>query len=75
MTAWFPSLPGSLDDYQGQMVDFKADSERTGIDHGNSETDGVEFLHFNEILTNFIKDLAKLRGQCPHRLREQLKHA
>lgn len=73
--SWFIHLPGSLDLYQAQMVAFKADSERAGIDYGTPEMGDEAFLHLSVILDQFVSDLAKMHGMTNLRFRDQLKYA
>jgi hypothetical protein len=68
-------LSGSLDIYQDQMVAFKADSAKAGLDWATPEKDGDEFLHLSTVLQNFVNDLAELNNMTPHSMREQLKAA
>lgn len=75
VNSWFVHLPGGLDIYQDQMVAFKSDSERSGIDYGVSELENEEFLHMSVILERFVDDLAKLHGTTANRFRETLKYA
>ena len=51
-------LRGSIDLYQGQMVDFKMDSISAGLDWGTPVTEDVDFLHMETILGRFCKDLS-----------------
>lgn len=68
-------IPGSLDEYQQQMVAFKKDSADAGLDWATPELDDAEFLHMTTILERFIAGIAKLRGMKPRDLRKQLKLA
>jgi SNF2-related domain/Helicase conserved C-terminal domain len=68
-------IPGSLDIYQDQMVSFKADSARAGLDWGTPEKDDDEFLHLSTVLQNFVDDLAKLNNLSAHDMRKILKAA
>lgn len=64
---------GSLDTYQSQMVAFKRDCFRAGLDWATPEFEDSEFEHFNTILGRFLEDLAQMRGMRSYDLREQLK--
>jgi hypothetical protein len=64
---------GSIDCYQGQMVDFKRDVFRAGLDWATPELDDTEFLHFETIIGEFLEDLAMLRGKKRWDLRDELK--
>jgi hypothetical protein len=66
-------LPGSVDQYQQQMVQFKKDASHSGLDWATPETEGVEYLHLNTVLGRFVEEIAMLRGLMPHQLRESLK--
>lgn len=68
-------LPGSLDIYQDQMVAFKADSARAGLDWATPEKDGEEFLHLSTVLSNFVDDLANFNNLSAHEMRKLLKAA
>lgn len=68
-------LPGSLDVYQAQMVAFKADSAKAGLDWATPEKDGEEFLHLSTVLQNFVDDLADLNNLTALQMRELLKAA
>lgn len=68
-------IPGSLDIYQDQMVAFKADSARAGLDWGTPEKEDDEFLHLSTVLQNFVDDLAKLNNIDAHEMRKILKAA
>lgn len=67
-------LPGSLDIYQAQMVAFKSDSARAGLDYATPELDTEEFLHLSTILQSFVDDLAKVHGMRSYDMREKLKN-
>lgn len=71
----FFHLPGSLDHYQDQMVAFKADSAKAGLDWATPEKDDDEFLHLSTVLQNFVDDLAKLNNISAHDMRKILKAA
>ena len=58
----FVHLPGGIDVYKDQLVSFKKDSARAGLDWGTPETDGVEFLHLDTVLGRFADDVAKLHN-------------
>lgn len=65
-------LPGGIDIYKGQLVTFKRDSARAGIDWGTPETDGVEFLHLDTVLGRFAEDVAKMHNIKRWDLKEYL---
>lgn len=65
-------LPGSIDDYQAQMVDFKGDAADSGLDWATPRRADDEFQHLDTILGRFVEDIAKLRGMTAQELRESL---
>ena len=71
----FFHIPGSLDLYQDQMVSFKADSARAGLDWATPEKEDDEFLHLNTVLQDFVDGLAKLNNISANSMREILKAA
>jgi hypothetical protein len=73
VTAEYIHQIGSIDVYQAQMVDFKRDVFRAGLDWAAPEFDDAEFVHFETIIGEFLKELAMLRGTNRWDLREQLK--
>lgn len=52
----FAHLPGSIDEYQAQMVEAKAAAMRAGLDYGSEEKTGEDFAHIETILGRFIED-------------------
>lgn len=60
--AEYLSLLGSIDVYQEQMVNFKADSCNVGLDWGAPSLDHEEYLHLDTILGRFCEDLEQLHG-------------
>lgn len=54
-------LPGSIDEYQAQMVGSKACAISTGLDYG-AQRDDEEFLHLWTILGRFVEDFEAQRG-------------
>lgn len=75
VTQEFFHLRGSIDEYQAQMVAWKASAADSGLDWAAPMGEDVDFLHLDHILEQFVDDLAKLRGVKRHELREQLKEA
>lgn len=65
-------LDGGIDVYQDQLVAFKRDAFRSGLDWATPETDAVEFLHLDTILTRFAEAVAARRGVKSHELRHAL---
>lgn len=68
-------LVGSIDSYQAQMVAFKRDAMRAGLDWGTPETEDVEFLHLDTIMGRFCEAIAQLRGVKRWELKEHLQAA
>lgn len=66
-------LEGSIHIYQQQMVNWKQSTADSGLDWGTPLPDDVEFLHLDTVLGRFVEDLAKLRGEDSHKLRERMK--
>lgn len=56
VTGDFIHLPGSLDVYQGQVVEWKLAAADAGLDWGNAATTSDEFVHLDSILYKFCKD-------------------
>ena len=73
--AEFLHLPGGLDVYQAQLIAFKKDATRSGVDWASPELDEVEFVHLTTVLERFVQDLAKLHQISHYAMREQLKTA
>jgi len=65
-------LPGGIDVYKDQLVSFKRDSARAGLDWGTPETSDVAFLHLNTVIGRFAQDIAKLHGVESYDLKEYL---
>ena len=65
-------LPGSIDDYQAQMVAFKGDAADSGLDWATPQKSNAEFAHLDTILGRFVEDIAALRGMTGTQLRDQL---
>ena len=75
VTVVYFHLPGSIDIYQDQMVAFKADAAKAGLDWAAPELEDEEFLHLSTVLQNFVDDLAKIHNMTPRAMRELLKAA
>lgn len=58
---FFLHLEGSLDDYMGQMVEWKALASESGLDYGEGVADEEEFVHFDAILQRFIDSIPELK--------------
>lgn len=53
---------GSIDEYQAQMVAFKANAFAAGLDYGEDNPE-AEFLHYETILARFVRDLNERRAR------------
>lgn len=56
-------LAGSIDDYIGQMADFKTSTANAGLDYGDGMSNADEFLHMDTILEEFCESVYKLSSQ------------
>lgn len=66
-------IRGSIDEYMAQVVAFKRDSFRAGIDWATPEYSERDFEHMEAMIDRFVRDLARLRGVHQHDLRNTLK--
>ena len=71
--AEFYHLPGSLDEYQHQLISFKADAANAGLDWGTPQLDDSDFYHMDHMLNDFIEGLAKLRSMTLWDYKKSLK--
>lgn len=53
-------LRGSIDEYQAQMVNFKAAAAHAGLDWGDGATESDVFLHMDAILERFCRETLEL---------------
>ena len=60
-------LDGSIDSYQAQMVAFKAESMKAGLDFGD-EDPTRDFIHIETILGRFVEDFEAQIGQKFHEI-------
>jgi len=60
--AVFLELAGGIDAYQRQLVLYKADAARVGIDDAESTLDDEQFEHMDTILNRFVEDLEALQA-------------
>lgn len=65
-------LPGGIDGYKAQLVHFKRDAARAGLDWGTPETEDADFLHLDTIIGRFVEDMAKLHQLAGRDLRRWL---
>ncbi|WP_298151127.1 SNF2-related protein [Flavobacterium sp.] len=73
--AEFYHLPGSLDEYQHQLISFKADAANAGLDWGTPQLDDAKFYHMDHMLNDFIKGLADMRAMTLWDYKNSLKLA
>lgn len=71
----FLHLQGSLDIYQAQMCDFKKDSVDCIVDFLDPEFQDAEFLHMDQIINQFVEDMATQHCMKSHEFRNQIKAA
>ncbi len=64
--------PGGIEVYKAQLVNFKRDSARAGLDWGTPETGDIEFLHLDTILNRFARDMATVHQLAASDLRKFL---
>tara|TARA_R110002051_G_scaffold250392_2_gene309736 strand:- start:9170 stop:12286 length:3117 start_codon:yes stop_codon:yes gene_type:complete len=57
----FLHLEGSIDDYMGQLIEWKALASESGLDYGEGMDDSAEFVHFDAVLQRFIASLPGLK--------------
>lgn len=60
---YFLHLAGSLDDYMGQLVEWKELASESGLDYGEGVDDDTEFVHFDAILQRFINTVPDLKAR------------
>ena len=65
-------LKGSIDEYQAQLVAFKAEAESVGVDYGSGDLDREDFRHLDTLLGEFCRDLAEMKGVSRTDLRKHL---
>lgn len=70
-----PHLAGSINVYQAQMTEFKADAAAAGLDWAIAQTDTREYLQLDAVLEQFVADLAGMRGLAHHEMRQKLRLA
>ncbi|NVH76311.1 helicase [Paraburkholderia sp. JPY432] len=68
-------LPGSIDEYQAQMVAHKRDSMQAGLDWATPELEDETFLHMDSLLDRFVEDLASAHDHTARDMRAILKEA
>jgi superfamily II DNA or RNA helicase len=70
-----PHLRGGIDIYQAQLCAWKASAANAGLDWAAPMGEDVEFLHLDQVLGQFVEDLAKMHGMSTCDFRESLKEA
>lgn len=73
VTVEYVHIAGSADDYQGQMVAFKADCIDSALDWATPTLGGTDFLHLDTVLGRFVEDLAERRGMKVQDMKDFLK--
>ncbi|MDR5826031.1 SNF2-related protein [Caballeronia sp. LZ043] len=66
-------LPGSIDEYQDQMVAHKRDATQAGLDWATPELEDETFLHMDTVLDRFVDDLASFAARNASDMRKLLK--
>lgn len=59
---YFLHLKGSIDEYMGQLIEWKALASEAGLDYGEQQSD-EEFSHFDAFIYRFINSLPELKTQ------------
>lgn len=68
-------VEGSLHEYQAQMVAWKRDCFRSGLDFAAPEMHHDTFEHVDAFVAGLLEQIAALRGICSRELRDNLKLA
>ena len=61
VNGYFFHLPGSIDEYQAQLLDYKAMASEAGLDYGEQPPED-EFLSFDVFFKRFIQSLPELES-------------
>ena len=75
VTVEYFMLPGSVDTYQAQMVEFKGEAADSGLDWATPTHSPSDFLHLDTVLGRFVDDIAKQLGVTRHEVRDYLRKA
>lgn len=59
----FLHLAGSIDEYMGQLIEWKALASEAGLDYGEAVNDESEFVHFDAFLRSFLESLPVLKAK------------
>lgn len=62
---YFLHLAGSIDDYMGQLIEWKTLASEAGLDYGD-QPDDQDFSHFDTFIYRFIDSLPDLKAQLEH---------
>ncbi|WP_170113495.1 helicase-related protein [Ahniella affigens] len=65
-------VQGSLDLYMDQTVSAKRQAAHAGLDWGESQSGS--FVHMDELVERYVRDLATRRGLDPHQARRLMKY-
>jgi hypothetical protein len=57
----FFHLKGSIDDYMGQLIEWKALASEAGMDYGEQNGDNEEFVHFDAFVYRFVNSVPDLK--------------
>ncbi|WP_304526906.1 SNF2-related protein [Halomonas sp. I5-271120] len=60
---YFLHMAGSIDEYQGQLIEWKMLASEAGLDYGEAISDESEFVHFDAFFRGFIETLPDLKAQ------------
>ncbi len=58
---FFLHLAGSIDEYMGQLIEWKALASEAGLDYGEAVNDESQFVHFDAFLQSFLEELPQLK--------------
>ena len=61
-------LNGSIDDYMGQVVEWKIAAADAGLDFGDATTSSEEFLHLDSVLESFCRKTLEMSSHEANRM-------
>jgi hypothetical protein len=61
-------LNGSIDDYMGQVVEWKIAAADAGLDFGDATTSSEEFLHLDSVLESFCRKTLEMSSYEANRI-------
>ena len=70
VTVDYLHLPGSIDVYMAQVVEWKLAAADAGLDWGNMATSGDEFMHLDNVLVQFCKTTRGMSVQDMLRMKQ-----